>query len=52
VKLERSSGFEKLDESAMREARKWRFIPGTSDGSPLAMWKQVPITFRLNEAAR
>lgn len=48
VKLERSSGYQKLDDSAMREARRWRFIPGTSDGSPLAMWKQVPITFRLN----
>jgi protein TonB len=48
VKLERSSGFAKLDESAMREAKRWRFIPGTRDGSPFAMWKQVPITFRLN----
>jgi periplasmic protein TonB len=48
VKLERSSGYQKLDDSAMREAKRWRFIPGTSDGSPLAMWKQVPITFRLN----
>lgn len=48
VKLQRSSGYPKLDESAMREAKRWRFIPGTSDGSPQAMWKQVPITFRLN----
>jgi len=52
VKLERSSGFAKLDESAMREAKRWRFIPGTSDGTPQAMWKQVPITFRLNQADR
>jgi protein TonB len=48
VKLERTSGFPKLDDSAMREAKRWRFIPGTRDGSPFAMWKQVPITFRLN----
>jgi protein TonB len=52
VKLDRSSGFPKLDESAMREAKRWRFIPGTSDGSPQAMWKQVPITFRLNQVDR
>jgi len=52
VKLVTSSGFEKLDDSAMREAKRWRFIPGTSDGSPLAMWKQVPITFRLNQVTR
>ena len=52
VKLDRSSGFPKLDESAMREAKRWRFVPGTSDGTPQAMWKQVPITFRLNQVSR
>lgn len=48
VKLISSSGITKLDDSAMREAKKWRFVPGTSDGQPMAMWKQLPVTFRLN----
>ncbi|MBL8271546.1 energy transducer TonB [Steroidobacter sp.] len=48
VRLDRSSGHAKLDESALREAKKWRFVPGTSDGKPMAMWKQLPVTFRLN----
>lgn len=48
VRLERSSGHGKLDESAMREAKKWRFVPGTRDGTAVAMWKQLPVTFRLN----
>lgn len=48
VKVARSSGHPKLDESALREAKKWRFVPGTSDGRPMAMWKQLPVTFRLN----
>lgn len=48
VKLDRSSGHTKLDESALREAKKWRFVPGSSDGKPMAMWKQLPVTFRLN----
>ncbi|WP_129781628.1 energy transducer TonB [Peristeroidobacter soli] len=48
VRLVSSSGHEGLDKSAMREAKKWRFIPGTSDGQPMAMWKQLPVTFRLN----
>lgn len=52
VKIHSSSGYPKLDESAMREAKRWRFVPGTRDGAPQAMWKQVPITFRLNEANR
>lgn len=47
VRIERSSGYEKLDASAAREARKWRMKPGTSDGKMTAMWKKVPIKFQL-----
>jgi protein TonB len=47
VRIEQSSGYAKLDDSAAREARKWRMKPGTSDGSALAMWKKVPIKFQL-----
>jgi protein TonB len=49
VKLVSSSGFPKLDDSAMREAKRWRFVPGTRDGVPFAMWKDMPVTFRLNQ---
>lgn len=48
VRLDGTSGYAKLDESAMREAKKWRFVPGTRDGQPVAMWKQLPVTFRLH----
>jgi protein TonB len=47
VRLVQSSGFQLLDESALREARRWRFVPGTRDGVATPMWKQIPITFRL-----
>jgi len=47
VRLLQSSGFPGLDESAMREARRWRLLPGTRDGVPTPMWKEIPITFRL-----
>jgi protein TonB len=47
VRIERSSGYLKLDASAAREARKWRMKPGTSDGKTAAMWKKVPIKFQL-----
>ena len=33
----------------MREARRWRMKPGTQDGVAAAMWKRVPITFRLKD---
>jgi len=49
VRLAQSSGYPRLDESALREAKKWRFVPGTRDGVPFAMWKQMPVTFRLNK---
>lgn len=52
VRLLQSSGFAKLDQSALREARKWRFVPGTRDGVPVALWKQVPIKFELTENTR
>lgn len=47
VRIEQSSGYAKLDESAAREARKWRMKPGTSDGAAMPMWKKVPIRFQL-----
>jgi protein TonB len=47
VRIESSSGYEKLDASAAREARKWRMKPGTSGGTVTAMWKKVPIKFQL-----
>ncbi|HEX7011418.1 MAG TPA: TonB family protein [Steroidobacteraceae bacterium] len=47
VWIEQSSGYPRLDEAAAREARTWRLIPGTRDGAAVAMWKRIPIVFRL-----
>ena len=47
VRLDQSSGYARLDESALREARRWRLKPGMRDGVPVAMWKKIPITFQL-----
>lgn len=52
VRIEKSSGYPQLDAAATREAARWRLTPGTRDGVPVAMWKQIPITFRLNERQR
>ncbi len=49
IQVLQSSGHESLDQSALREARKWRFVPGTRDGIPVIRWKQVPITFALQD---
>jgi protein TonB len=47
VRIDQSSGFVKLDDSAVREARRWRMKPGMQDGVATARWKRVPITFQL-----
>jgi protein TonB len=47
VRIDQSSGFVRLDDSAVREARKWRMKPGTQDGIAIPMWKRVPVTFQL-----
>jgi protein TonB len=40
-----SSGFEALDEAAMRVARVFEFTPALNQGEQVAVWIQVPITF-------
>ena len=48
AKVSRSSGFTRLDAAAVREAkRSWRFMPATSDGTPVADWGTYAVTFRL-----
>ena len=49
VRIDQTSGFARLDDSAVREARKWRMKPGTQDGIAIAMYKRVPVTFRLKD---
>src|SRR5262245_13714563 len=48
VRVSRSSGFARLDAAAVREAKRaWRFLPATSDGTPIAEWGTYAVTFRL-----
>lgn len=48
ARIERSSGFERLDRVALETAReRWRYVPGTRGGVPEAMWFNVPINFVL-----
>lgn len=45
----RSSGFERLDQTALETARdRWRYAPGTRGGTPEPMWVMVPINFVLD----
>ena len=43
-----SSGFERLDQVALRTVLAWRYIPGQRNGQAQDMWFNVPINFKLN----
>jgi len=45
--VKQSSGFERLDQAAIKTVARWRFVPGTKNGVPEAMWHLQPINFVL-----
>ena len=47
VELKRSSGSERLDESALTAVRQWKFVPAQSAGKAVAAWVLVPVAFSL-----
>lgn len=48
AKVAQSSGFEKLDEAALKEAlRSWKYTPATQGGKPVAVWHTVKVTFKI-----
>lgn len=50
IRIGRSSGFDRLDESALRAVRQWHFIPARQGGKQVSMWYKQPITFDLKNA--
>jgi protein TonB len=49
AELRQSSGFERLDQSALATVMRWRYVPGKRDGVAEAMWFSVPISFILEQ---
>ena len=47
VEIKTSSGSARLDESALRTVRSWRFIPAKRGETPVDSWVLVPIIFKL-----
>lgn len=40
-----SSGYHRLDQTALQAALRWRYVPGKQAGVPKPMWVDVPIPF-------
>ena len=49
VEIKTSSGSDRLDESAQRTVRRWKFIPARRGGSAVESWVLVPIVFKLEQ---
>lgn len=47
VQLQRSSGFERLDKSALEAVADWRFVPARQGQHAVMAWVIVPIVFSL-----
>lgn len=45
--VQRSSGYERLDQSALRAVSRWRFVPALQNGQPTEAWVLIPINFTL-----
>ena len=45
--IKSSSGYDRLDQEALRTVMRWRFVPGQRLGTPEAMWFNVPVNFVL-----
>jgi protein TonB len=49
VRVSASSGYDMLDQAALRAVRGWRFVPAMRGGVPVAGAVNVPVQFRLAE---
>jgi periplasmic protein TonB len=47
AEIRKSSGFERLDQSALATVLKWRYVPGKRAGVAETMWFNVPVNFVL-----
>ena len=47
AEIRSSSGYERLDQTALQTVQRWRYVPGKRNGVPEAMWFNVPINFVL-----
>jgi len=47
AEIYKSSGFDRLDQTALKTVTGWRYVPGKRNGVAEAMWFNVPINFVL-----
>jgi protein TonB len=50
IRLHQSSGFDRLDDAALKAVRQWHYHPARQAGKEIAMWYVQPISFDLRIA--
>ncbi len=48
VSIQKSSGYDMLDKSALSSIKGWHFLPGTENGRPVPMEVLIPVHFKLH----
>lgn len=48
IRLKRSSGFARLDDSAIEAVRRWRYVPARRGNEAIPFWYVQPIRFALD----
>ena len=49
VEIKTSSGSQRLDDSAQKTVRNWKFIPAKRGDTAVQSWVLVPIIFKLEQ---
>lgn len=47
IEVKHSSGYEILDQSALKAVKQWRFIPARKGEKAISQWVNIPIKFQL-----
>lgn len=47
AEVQSSSGYQRLDQTAVQTVLRWRYVPGKRNGVAEAMWFNIPIVFEL-----
>ncbi len=47
IQLKKSSGYDVLDNSALKAVKGWVFVPGMRNGKPASSWVVVPVRLNL-----
>lgn len=47
VVLRKSSGFERLDQTALDTVKQWRFVPARRGEQQVSAWVVIPVSFKL-----